>query len=569
MLAGALATVVAVPVVALPARYNGQVYPGAAVEDVSLGGLTRDEALAKLKGALSAYEQRAVSLQFEDHIWTATLAEVGGSIDYEATLDLAMQHGRESVTDRYTEFFAASGSSDIPLVVDWDEETALTFLETLAPNIDIEARNARLYRENGEIQMIDSVVGRALDRAAAVADIEEAVRAHAFTEISLTTEDVQPEVTTAELEPYKNQAIQLIGEQVVLKHGDLNYPISAEHLAQALVINSDNVPAIDPAAIKDRLDAIAADIAVSPKNVMLGWDDGLYVVEDDVDGLQMDREATEALIAELANSTERSAPLPTKVAKAAARADNYKELGIDDHLAYGSSSFAGSSWERATNVGVSANNISYKLVAPGEVFSFNDLLGPISLDAGFVAGTIISGDWTATDIGGGVCQVSTTVFRCAARAGFQFNEWHHHSWRLNFYEIDGSPPGFDAAIYQPNGPGQMTLDLTFTNTLESWLLLMMVVDGDIVTAHMYGKDPGWEVTFGDVWVSDPIPPGDPVERINESLARGERKWVSGSSPGYQVVLPRTVKAKDGSIISEGTFVSNYVAQPETWEVGPK
>src|SRR5699024_2114476 len=132
-----------------------------------------------------------------------------------------------------------------------------------------------------------------------------------------------------------------------------------------------------------------------------------------------------------------------------------------------------------------------------------------------------------------------------------------------------SPPGFDAAIYIPTGPGQMTLDLSFTNVLDSWLLLMMVVSGDTVTAHLYGKDPGWEVSIGNVWVSDPIPPGDPVERVNPSLSRGERKWVSGSAPGYTVSLPRTVTAADGTVISSGEFVSNYVPQPETWEVGPK
>ena len=569
VLAGALATVAAVPIAALPARYGGQVYPGAAVLNLNLGGLTREEAIARLHDHLAAYEQRAATFHFESNIWTVTLADIGGEVDYDATVDLAMEHGRATWGDRYSAFFAEDGSAPIELVVDWQPEKARTYLESIAPAIDIDARNARLFRNEGEIRMVDSEEGRELDREAAIEAIDAAVQARAFTEIELTTYLVEPEVSSAELEPFKTQAIQLIGEQVVLKHGELNYPISAEQLAQALIIDDTNQPKIDPSNIVDRLDAIAADVYVRPKNVMLGWDSGLYVVREDVDGLEMDREAAEELIIELAQSDERSADLPTRAAKARARADNLDELGLETHLAYGSSSFAGSSWERATNVGVAANNISFKLVGPGETFSYNDLQGAITEDTGFVAGQIISGDWTATDIGGGVCQVSTTVFRAAARAGFRFSEWHPHTWRLGFYEIDGSPPGFDAAIYQPNGPGQMTLDLSFTNTLDSWLLLMMVVSGDTVTAHFYGKDPGWTVEFGNVWVSDPIQPGEPVERVNTSLARGERKWVSGSAPGYQVVLPRTVTAADGTVISDGTFVSNYLPQPETWEVGPK
>lgn len=569
MLAGALGIVAAVPVVGLPARYGGQVYPGAVVQELDIGGLDRHEATARLQSYVAAYEQRAAAFHFEGQIWTATLADIGGSIDYDATIDHALEHGRESLGKRYTAFFAPEGSAPIDLVINWDSAKALDYLATLAPAIEIEARNARLYRSQGEIRLIDSVEGRALDRDSALDAIEAAILDGSFAEIELDTDVVEPEVSSEQLEPYKSQAIRLIGEQVVLRHGELNYPISAENLAQALIIDESNQPRIDPSRLVDRLDAIAADVYVSPQNVMLGWDSGLYVVKDDVDGLELDREATEALVAELAQSDERAAELPVRAARARARADNLDELAIETHLAYGSSSFAGSSWERATNVGVAATNISYKLVAPGETFSYNRLQGPITEDAGFVSGTIISGDWTATDIGGGVCQVSTTVFRAAARAGFRFSEWHPHTWRLGFYELDGSPPGFDAAIYQPNGPGQMTLDLSFTNTLDSWLLLMMVVSGDTVTAHFYGKDPGWEVTFGSVSVSDPIPPGDPVERENPQLARGERKWVSGSAPGYEVVLPRTVTAADGTVISDGAFVSNYLPQPETWEVGPK
>jgi vancomycin resistance protein YoaR len=265
---------------------------------------------------------------------------------------------------------------------------------------------------------------------------------------------------------------------------------------------------------------------------------------------------------------ERSLPLPLKPVKAAARVDNMHELGIETHLAAGSSSFAGSSRERAANVRVSADHVSFKLVGPGELFSFNDLLGPISEDHGFVSGTIISGDWIASDIGGGVCQVSTTVFRAAANAGFQFSEWNPHSWRLAFYESDGSSPGFDAAIYQPNTQWESEQDLRFENPLDSWLLLMMVIDGDTVRAHFYGRDTGWSVEMFPAEVSEPKPLPDPVERVNPALAPGERRLVQQAAPGYVVRLRRRVTSADGDVIADGEFVSDYVAQPEAWEVGP-
>src|SRR5699024_8225380 len=127
---------------------------------------------------------------------------------------------------------------------------------------------------------------------------------------------------------------------------------------------------------------------------------------------------------ELVTSNDRIDELPMRSVKADARVDNLDSLGLTSLLGQGSSSFAGSSFARGENVRISADHINYKLVAPGEVFSFNELIGPISEDNGYVAGTIIQGDWAATDIGGGVCQVSTTVFRAAANAGFRFKEWN-------------------------------------------------------------------------------------------------------------------------------------------------
>jgi len=301
---------------------------------------------------------------------------------------------------------------------------------------------------------------------------------------------------------------------------------------------------------------------------MLGWDDGLYIVENDVDGAALDRESLAQLLTATARSETRTAPLPVTPVRAEARADNFEELGIDGHFAYGSSSFAGSSETRATNVVVSANNISYKLVSPGESFSFNDLLGAITVDNGFVEGTIILGDWAASDLGGGVCQVSTTVFRAAQNAGFRFPEWNPHSWRLAFYETDGSAPGLDAAIYQPNTPDEFEKDLIFVNPLDSWLLLMMVVDSDTVYAHLYGTDNGWNTEIFDARVSEPKPVGDPVERENSALAPGERRKVQNAQPGYVVRVRRKVTAVDGTVISDGDFVSDYRSQPEAWEFGP-
>jgi vancomycin resistance protein YoaR len=457
---------------------------------------------------------------------------------------------------------------EVPLALRRDDATLRALIEGIDRDITVQPQDAQLHLHEGDVVVVDDVAGHRLDIERAIADTVREVCTAKPATIALATVPIAPKLTARALEPAKREAMRLVSEPVLFTLDGDTYPVDTGTLTAALAIDAGKAPTLDPEALAPRLDEIAGAVAVAPRNVMLGWDGGLYVVEDDVPGQQVDREALEARVVELAGSTERTAALPVKPVRAEARTDNFDQLGIDGHLAYGASSFAGSSEARAANVAVSARNISYKLVAPGEQFSFNDLLGPITLDNGFVEGTIIQGDWAATDIGGGACQVSTTVFRAAALSGFDFTEWHPHSWRLGFYELDGSPPGFDGAIYQPNTPDEIEKDLTFTNPLDSWLLLMMVVDGDTVSAHFYGRDPGWTVEMGEAQLSEPKPIPDPVVRENARLAPGERVLVQNARAGVTVRIRRTVTAADGTILADGDFVSDFRSVPEAWEVGP-
>ncbi len=569
MVAASLGTTMAAVAIALPARCSGNVYPGTNVHGVDFSGMSRAAGESLLRSTFSAMESNAVTYAFEGRTWNASLADLGMAVDYNAMIEGAMAQGRNgSLVDRYLILMAEGEEHWVPIAIDRDHSVFDSYLTKIATEIDTEARNARLVRNGAQVDIRDHVAGRRLDIEQARTETIAAVSTGRTSTIELTTTILAPKVTSAQLAAAREEALLLIGEPIIFTYSNDNFPIDSESLTAALAIDRDGTASLMADRIGDRLDEIERAVSTAPRNVMLGWDDGLYVVENDADGATLDREILAQLLTETARSETRTAPLPVTSVRAAARTDNVHDLGIDGHLAYGSSSFAGSSETRATNVVVSANNVSYKLVGPGEFFSFNDLLGPITVENGFVEGTIILGDWAASDLGGGVCQVSTTVFRAALNAGFRFEEWNPHSWRLGFYEADGSAPGLDAAIYQPNTPDEFEKDLIFENPLDSWLLLMMVVDGGTVYAHLYGKDNGWNVEIFDARVSEPKPVGEPVQRENSALASGERLKVQNAQPGYVVRVRRKVTDHNGNVISDGDFVSDYRSQPEAWEVGP-
>lgn len=502
LVAGALGTTAAAVAVALPARGAGRFYPGASVQGIAIEGMSRQAGEELLRSAFTPLEDHAVTYTFEDQSWPASLTDLGMIVDYESMLDRAWAQGRDdNVIDRYATLLDRGGTENVPLSVLQDDLKLDAYLGNIGEQLQIDSRNARLVRRGPEIDILDDATGRTLDLDAAKRDTIAAVLTGRTATIALGTYPISPDVTAADLEGAREDAILLVGEPVIFIFGEVAYDIDTEELTGALLIDRGGQASLDLEKLQERLQQIADDVLTPARNVTLGWDDGLYVIDDDVDGTGVDLEAIGPLLLETARTTARTVALPVETLKAGARADNLDELGLEGHLAYGSSSFAGSSETRALNVIAACDNVSYKLVGPGERFSFNEQMGPISLDNGFVEGKIIQGDWTASDLGGGVCQVSTTVFRAALLSGFKFDEWYAHGWRLAFYEADGSPPGMDAAIYQPNTPDEFEKDLIFVNPLDSWLLLMMVVDGDTAYAHLYGRDNGWSTEIFEPRVS--------------------------------------------------------------------
>lgn len=570
LIAMSTASVAAVGVGGIPAKCAGRVYPGTLVHDLDLGGMTREEGVAAVQALLGEFESHPVTLVLGERRWAPDLADLGMAVDYEATVARAMQRGREGgALGRYTAFFSPGPSEGVELAWKVDQARLAGWFHELAQEIEGAAKDARLVFEEGTVKIVGDEPGIRLDTDHALDATMQAVGSGTHHEVMLETIEVTPAITADDLHEAKEQAWRLISEPVVFTHEGLDYPILPEDLRRALRISDHGEATLHVEELAGRFAAIGAAVAKPARNVRLGWDGGLYVVADDVDGIEADTDAMASLVQRAGDANaSRVVPLPVKAVKARARTDNIDSLGLDTHLAAGSSSFAGSSAARAENVRVSARNISYKLIAPGETFSFNHLQGPITEEYGYIAGTIIQGDWVATDIGGGVCQVSTTVFRAAVNAGFRFSEWNPHSWRLGFYELDGSPPGLDAAIYQPNSEWEQEQDLRFTNPLDSWLLLQLVIDGDRVSAHFYGKDPGWTVELFPARISEPKPVGTPVERVNESLPPGERRVVQQAQPGYTVAIRRRITGSDGTVIADGDFVSDYVSQPEAWEIGP-
>ena len=252
------------------------------------------------------------------------------------------------------------------------------------------------------------------------------------------------------------------------------------------------------------------------------------------------------------------------ITKPAVAADQGDKLGIKEPVAQGVTTFAGSSAARAHNIRLAAAKIDGAIIAPNATFSLLDALGPITAEAGYQPGYAIVGDFTVQDIGGGVCQVATTVFRAAFWAGLPMVERNAHRYIVDRYFVKGGPVGLDAAIYDPGR------DLPFKNNTGNYLILKTdASDPANFTATLYGTKPGWTVTMEDPVTTPGKAHGPKLADVEDAtLAVGTRIMAQPPIDGLNVSLTRVVK-QGSNVLSRDTIKTAYQPAAEQWVVGTK
>lgn len=243
--------------------------------------------------------------------------------------------------------------------------------------------------------------------------------------------------------------------------------------------------------------------------------------------------------------------IPIKILKPNLTTDKVNQMGIRELIGTGTSLYQHSIDSRIYNVALAASRVNGVLVAPGEIFSFAKAVGDVSSLTGYKQAYVISGGKTVLGDGGGVCQVSTTLFRAALNAGLPIVERHPHAYRVGYYEQD-SPPGIDATVYVPS------VDFKFKNDTGHHILIQTIVDPVELrlTFMFYGTSDGRISEVSSPVITNQVPAPEAKYEDDPSLPKGQIKQVDFAAPGAKSTFSRIVK-RDGKIISEDTFVSNY------------
>lgn len=329
----------------------------------------------------------------------------------------------------------------------------------------------------------------------------------------------------------------------------INSYLNGTYLPPSYTTNIQNVQKL--------LAQIEKKIHVEPVNAVFQVQNNKVVTfKQSSNGKSIDYDALEKILAEqlpgvIQGKTKNlKISVPIRVLKPAIPTEKANKLGIVEEIGQGTSLFAHSIPGRIHNVALAASKINGVLIAPGEEFSFDKNLGDVSQYTGYQQAYVIQNGKTVLGDGGGVCQVSTTLFRAALNAGLPITDRTAHAYRVGYYEQD-SPPGLDATVYYP------TVDLKFKNDTKNYILIVETIDLNSLrlTFTLYGKKDGRQVAITTPVITSQTPAPADVYQDDPTLPKGQIKQVDFAAAGAVVSFSRTV-TKDGKTVSN-TYRSVY------------
>lgn len=302
------------------------------------------------------------------------------------------------------------------------------------------------------------------------------------------------------------------------------------------------------------LEKMGQEIDVPAQEALFSFEGGrVTAFRPSATGLTLNRPKAKADFAKFVSPpTSGKIVLSTLPVEPKIKTSQANNLGIKELLSEGKSFFRGSIPNRVHNISLAASRLNGILIAPGEVFSFNQALGEISAETGYKQAYIIKEKKTVLDDGGGVCQVSTTLFRAALNAGLAIEERQAHAYRVSYYEQGGFGPGLDATVFSPR------VDLKIKNDTPAYILIQTKIDrkNASLTFDLYGTNDGRKAIIGKPKITDEAPPPPDLYQDDPTLAKGQIKQVDFAAWGGKVAFDYKV-VKNGEVWQNRTFYSNF------------
>jgi vancomycin resistance protein YoaR len=575
-------------VLAYDYNHAGKVYPGVSVAGVDLSGLTPPEAAARLAQILTYPDQGKIAFKDGERVWIARPSDLGLFLDPQASALAAYSLGRRGdPISRAAHQFRAwyVGEELAPLLV-YDQRMARQYLEGVAKEVNRPTIEAALNINGVQVEATPGQVGRELNISATLAPLEEQLRSFKDGLVPVVMTETPPAILDA-------RAQAEIARKILSAPLTLSIPAEAaapgdpgpwtfepDKLARMITVQRVETPqgadyqvSVDAGGLRAFLEEQVPKLSRNAEDARFIFNDDtrqLEIFEHAIVGRSLDVEATLLAINQKLPQGEHDLILVFNINQPTVPDNvNAEQLGIRELVSEQTSYFYGSSGSRIQNIKTAAGRFHGVMVPPGAIFSMAAVMGDVSLDAGYAEALIIFGNRTIKGVGGGVCQVSTTLFRTVFFGGYPVVERYPHAYRVIYYEFDrggnvnSDMAGLDATVFVP------VVDFKFQNDTPHWLLMETYVNANArtLTWKFYSTSTGRSVDWNTSGLQNVEDPPEPQYIENPELARGEINQVDWEVAGADVTVTRTVY-QNGQVYIQDAYVTHYMPWRSVFEYGP-
>jgi len=548
--------------------YSVKILPRTTINGVAVGGLTIEQATEKIAATTIPPENHELKIFVDDIAISTASASLDVAYQFDETTKQAFTEGKngrpiERFFNILTSFFKPT---HFQAELEYNEEKLAAFITDLKLDVDVigEEPSAMLEATKNppSIKINPGLPGRVLETDKTVAEAQKLLKEEKY-QVAAVVASTSAQLSEEQQEQALERSKKLVSKSLELVL-DADKYVNLE-ISDKVLISFLNFPQPDSYkldVIQELIDTWEKSVNREPQSAVLEYDKDTLKVKKFLPhklGLELDSQkiADDVLSKlaeiEVAEETEKQELIAISVTtEPETPLEKTNPLGIKERIGYGESEYDHSIPNRIHNVSITTDRVSNIIVAPGEEFSFNKTLGEVSARTGYRSAYVIKNGRTELGDGGGVCQVSTTLFRSVLNAGLDVTLRLPHSYRVSYYELD-SKPGIDATVYSGN------VDFRFKNDTDHHILIHGEADSKNLTMfyEIYGTSDGRtaQITSHRVWDARPAPESQYFD--DPTLPAGTVKQIDFATGGVKASFKNVIKDKNGKIIREDEYYSNY------------
>jgi vancomycin resistance protein YoaR len=586
-------------------KYSDKYYPGIIIAGESVGGRTYNEVLQEFKEKSDTLLKNGLTLVFEkgsDENRNKTELNIPATttgftpdilVEYfsienpQSVVSSAYQFGRKgNIMQKLKEQFASLYGKNFSSPVSPHKEAIQSLLSRETKYLFKGGLPAQFSVNSNEVIIAPEKLGDDADIEKIVNAIIQKFESFETSPIVFNIQPKTPYPTEDKLKPFLEFA-KKITESANLRLHYQNYvwKISGKTLTTWLTLKSDNEIAIDNKKLETFLSKyILSYINDPPKNSRFEMKDGSLIeifsgksgntvntgeILGQINGIvlrmQQSFSTAENILSDsIVNDSKitfdpkdntinifiKTIEMEPEITKTTVAKYNIKDL-----IGYAETNFTGGSLNRQHNIEVGVSKLTGILIAPGEEFSTVKNIGDVTEEAGFVKEYVIKGDQTVKELGGGLCQLATTLFRTALSTGLPITERINHEYVIPYYG-----PGLDATIYEPHP------DFRFVNDTGNYILLQGMAKNNKVVFELYGTSDGRTAEVSAPILSDKKPVPGTRNIMTTDLPTGVIQCQTATHEGITADTTYIVHYPDGSK-KEEVFHSVYQPWPKVCLIG--